>query len=30
MALNRRGIDYEGGGVRFIRYNCTVDADKVG
>uniref|UniRef100_A0A915MXB1 HORMA domain-containing protein n=1 Tax=Meloidogyne javanica TaxID=6303 RepID=A0A915MXB1_MELJA len=30
MALNKRGIDYEGGGVRFLRYNCTVEADKVG
>ncbi|KAL7077406.1 hypothetical protein ACQ4LE_003240 [Meloidogyne hapla] len=30
MALNRRGIDYEGGGVRYIRYNCTVEADKIG
>jgi hypothetical protein len=24
MALNRPGIDYEGGGCRFIRQNCTV------
>jgi len=30
MALNKRGIDYEGGGVRFLRHNCTVEADKVG
>nr|CAD2173598.1 unnamed protein product [Meloidogyne enterolobii] len=30
MALNKRGVDYEGGGVRFLRYNCTVEADKVG
>uniref|UniRef100_A0A0M3JCE1 Procollagen lysyl hydroxylase (inferred by orthology to a D. melanogaster protein) n=1 Tax=Anisakis simplex TaxID=6269 RepID=A0A0M3JCE1_ANISI len=28
--LNRRGVDYQGGGVRYIRYNCTVDADRVG
>ncbi|XP_065582274.1 procollagen-lysine,2-oxoglutarate 5-dioxygenase 1-like isoform X1 [Artemia franciscana] len=24
VALNRAGIDYEGGGVRFIRYNCSL------
>ncbi|UYV68696.1 PLOD1 [Cordylochernes scorpioides] len=24
IALNRKGIDYEGGGCRFIRYNCSV------
>ncbi len=30
MALNKRGVDYEGGGVRYIRYNCTVAADQVG
>ncbi|GFS32351.1 multifunctional procollagen lysine hydroxylase and glycosyltransferase LH3 [Nephila pilipes] len=24
IALNRLGIDYEGGGCRFIRYNCSV------
>ncbi|CDW52628.1 procollagen lysine,2 oxoglutarate 5 dioxygenase [Trichuris trichiura] len=23
IALNRAGIDYEGGGVRYVRYNCT-------
>jgi hypothetical protein len=22
--------DYEGGGVRFLRYNCTLEADKIG
>lgn len=30
IALNSRGLDYEGGGVRYIRYNCTVEADKIG
>ncbi|EJW87992.1 procollagen-lysine [Wuchereria bancrofti] len=30
IALNKRGVDYEGGGVRFLRYNCTFDADTVG
>ncbi|TMS40194.1 hypothetical protein L596_006603 [Steinernema carpocapsae] len=30
IALNKRGRDYEGGGVRYIRYNCTVAADEVG
>ncbi|EJD75866.1 procollagen-lysine,2-oxoglutarate 5-dioxygenase [Loa loa] len=30
IALNKRGVDYEGGGVRFLRYNCTFDADVVG
>uniref|UniRef100_A0A183E7K5 Fe2OG dioxygenase domain-containing protein n=1 Tax=Gongylonema pulchrum TaxID=637853 RepID=A0A183E7K5_9BILA len=30
VALNKRGVDYEGGGVRFLRYNCTFDADTVG
>ncbi|XP_015786267.1 procollagen-lysine,2-oxoglutarate 5-dioxygenase 1 [Tetranychus urticae] len=24
IALNRVGIDYEGGGCRFVRYNCSV------
>ena len=24
IALNHAGIDYEGGGCRFIRYNCSV------
>ena len=24
VALNRRGIDFEGGGTRFVRQNCTV------
>lgn len=30
IALNKRGVDYEGGGVHFVRYNCTSDADLVG
>ncbi|XP_014283346.1 procollagen-lysine,2-oxoglutarate 5-dioxygenase isoform X1 [Halyomorpha halys] len=30
IALNRRGIDYEGGGCRFIRYNCSITDTKVG
>lgn len=30
IALNKKGRDYEGGGVRYIRYNCTVPADEVG
>uniref|UniRef100_A0A0N5BDE9 procollagen-lysine 5-dioxygenase n=1 Tax=Strongyloides papillosus TaxID=174720 RepID=A0A0N5BDE9_STREA len=30
IALNKAGVDYEGGGVRYIRQNCTVHADKVG
>lgn len=30
VALNKRGVDYEGGGVRYVRYNCTVAADQVG
>lgn len=24
IALNRAGIDYEGGGVNFLRYNCSI------
>lgn len=24
MALNDKGVDYEGGGARFLRYNCSV------
>ena len=24
IALNQVGVDYEGGGCRFIRYNCSV------
>uniref|UniRef100_A0A914QQ26 procollagen-lysine 5-dioxygenase n=1 Tax=Panagrolaimus davidi TaxID=227884 RepID=A0A914QQ26_9BILA len=30
ISLNKRDVDYEGGGVRYIRYNCTVPADQVG
>ncbi|EJW87403.1 hypothetical protein WUBG_01688, partial [Wuchereria bancrofti] len=24
------GRDYEGGGIRYARYNCTVSADQIG
>ncbi|TPP65035.1 Oxidoreductase 2OG-Fe(II) oxygenase family protein [Fasciola gigantica] len=30
IALNRPGIDYQGGGTRFIRYNCSLIQVKVG
>lgn len=30
VALNHAGIDYEGGGCRFIRYDCTVKDTKKG
>ncbi|XP_033115227.1 procollagen-lysine,2-oxoglutarate 5-dioxygenase 1-like [Anneissia japonica] len=30
VALNRRGIDYEGGGCRFLRYNCSVTDSGIG
>ncbi|GIY94577.1 procollagen-lysine,2-oxoglutarate 5-dioxygenase 1, partial [Caerostris extrusa] len=30
IALNRPGIDYEGGGCRFIRYNCSVTDLRLG
>ncbi|XP_064610381.1 procollagen-lysine,2-oxoglutarate 5-dioxygenase 1-like isoform X2 [Liolophura sinensis] len=30
LALNRPGIDYQGGGCRFIRYNCSVTALRQG
>uniref|UniRef100_A0A1I7X073 procollagen-lysine 5-dioxygenase n=1 Tax=Heterorhabditis bacteriophora TaxID=37862 RepID=A0A1I7X073_HETBA len=30
IALNKKGKDFEGGGVRYIRYNCTVQADQIG
>lgn len=30
IALNRAGIDYEGGGCRFIRYNCSIVDTKKG
>jgi len=30
MALNTAGVDYEGGGSNFLRYNCSVSDTKVG
>lgn len=30
VALNRKAIDYEGGGCRFIRYNCQVESPRKG
>uniref|UniRef100_A0A6P7FY86 procollagen-lysine 5-dioxygenase n=1 Tax=Diabrotica virgifera virgifera TaxID=50390 RepID=A0A6P7FY86_DIAVI len=30
IALNEKGVDYEGGGCRFIRYNCSVVDTKPG
>lgn len=30
IALNRAGVDYVGGGCRFLRYNCSVTDTKVG
>ncbi|CAJ0957643.1 unnamed protein product, partial [Mesorhabditis belari] len=30
IALNKKDRDYEGGGVRYVRYNCTVPADEIG
>ncbi|XP_012056957.1 PREDICTED: procollagen-lysine,2-oxoglutarate 5-dioxygenase 1 [Atta cephalotes] len=30
IALNQAGVDYEGGGCRFIRYNCSVTDTKPG
>ncbi|KAK6037012.1 oxidoreductase, 2OG-Fe(II) oxygenase family protein [Cooperia oncophora] len=30
IALNKKGVDYEGGGVKYPRYNCIVPADQVG
>lgn len=30
IALNRPGIDYEGGGCRFLRYNCSVTGMRIG
>ncbi|XP_038602290.1 procollagen-lysine,2-oxoglutarate 5-dioxygenase 1 [Tachyglossus aculeatus] len=30
IALNRVGVDYEGGGCRFLRYNCSVKAPRKG
>lgn len=30
IALNRPGVDYQGGGCRFIRYNCSVTETRKG
>ncbi|XP_005094861.1 procollagen-lysine,2-oxoglutarate 5-dioxygenase 1 [Aplysia californica] len=30
IALNRPGIDFQGGGCRFVRYNCSITAPKKG
>lgn len=30
IALNSKGIDYEGGGCRFLRYDCRVEAPRKG
>ncbi|CAB0004736.1 unnamed protein product [Nesidiocoris tenuis] len=30
LALNKPGVDYTGGGCRFIRYNCSVTNTRVG
>lgn len=30
IALNEQGVDFEGGGCRFIRYNCSVSKTKKG
>ncbi|XP_035014383.1 procollagen-lysine,2-oxoglutarate 5-dioxygenase 1 isoform X3 [Hippoglossus stenolepis] len=30
IALNSKGIDYQGGGCRFLRYDCAVDAPRKG
>uniref|UniRef100_W5MDY2 Procollagen-lysine,2-oxoglutarate 5-dioxygenase 1 n=1 Tax=Lepisosteus oculatus TaxID=7918 RepID=W5MDY2_LEPOC len=30
IALNQVGIDYEGGGCRFLRYNCSIQAPRKG
>lgn len=30
IALNQVGIDYQGGGCRFLRYNCSVNAPRKG
>uniref|UniRef100_A0A671NTH8 Procollagen-lysine,2-oxoglutarate 5-dioxygenase 1 n=1 Tax=Sinocyclocheilus anshuiensis TaxID=1608454 RepID=A0A671NTH8_9TELE len=30
IALNQVGIDYQGGGCRFLRYNCSIDAPRRG
>uniref|UniRef100_A0AAY4BL18 procollagen-lysine 5-dioxygenase n=1 Tax=Denticeps clupeoides TaxID=299321 RepID=A0AAY4BL18_9TELE len=30
IALNRKGVDYQGGGCRFLRYDCRVEAPRKG
>ncbi|ETE69598.1 Procollagen-lysine,2-oxoglutarate 5-dioxygenase 3 [Ophiophagus hannah] len=30
VALNHKGIDYKGGGCRFLRYNCNVESPRKG
>ncbi|XP_042209102.1 procollagen-lysine,2-oxoglutarate 5-dioxygenase 1-like isoform X2 [Homarus americanus] len=30
VALNKPGVDYEGGGCRFVRYDCSVTDSRVG
>ncbi|XP_053281105.1 procollagen-lysine,2-oxoglutarate 5-dioxygenase 1 isoform X1 [Pleuronectes platessa] len=30
LALNQVGLDYQGGGCRFLRYDCSVDAPRKG
>ncbi|XP_024120410.1 multifunctional procollagen lysine hydroxylase and glycosyltransferase LH3 isoform X2 [Oryzias melastigma] len=30
IALNRKGVDYEGGGCRFLRYDCKVESPRKG
>ncbi|ROT84301.1 putative Procollagen-lysine,2-oxoglutarate 5-dioxygenase 3 precursor [Penaeus vannamei] len=30
VALNKPGVDYKGGGCRFVRYNCSVTDSRVG
>lgn len=30
IALNRPNVDFEGGGCRFVRYNCSVLDTRVG
>uniref|UniRef100_A0A4W6EAH6 procollagen-lysine 5-dioxygenase n=1 Tax=Lates calcarifer TaxID=8187 RepID=A0A4W6EAH6_LATCA len=30
IALNRKNVDYEGGGCRFLRYNCKVESPRKG
>ncbi|XP_064409106.1 multifunctional procollagen lysine hydroxylase and glycosyltransferase LH3 [Latimeria chalumnae] len=30
IALNRKGIDYQGGGCRFLRYDCKIEAPRKG